>query len=81
MKRLIALLMAVCCLAGCASMPTGSGSIAQDNGERTEPFDEPYVRAPPVEVAPELVLEQRSEAFEVDGRGRRTAQGEGGHVE
>ena len=47
MKRLIALLLAVSCLAGCASMPTGSGVTAQENGERTEPFDEPYVRIVP----------------------------------
>lgn len=47
MKRILALLLAACCLAGCASMPTGSGVTAQDDGERTEPFDEPYVRIVP----------------------------------
>ncbi|MEO3786592.1 LpqB family beta-propeller domain-containing protein [Actinocorallia sp. B10E7] len=49
MKRLIAAVLAVSCLSGCASMPTGGWGPAKDNGERTETFDEPYVRVVPTQ--------------------------------
>lgn len=47
MKRIIAALLTVSCLSGCAGIPAGGWVTAQDNGERTEAFDEPYVRVVP----------------------------------
>ncbi|WP_106397616.1 LpqB family beta-propeller domain-containing protein [Actinocorallia populi] len=47
MKRIIAVLLALSCVTGCAGIPAGGWVTAQDNGERTEPFDEPYVRVVP----------------------------------
>lgn len=47
MKRIIAVLAAVTCLAGCTGIPSGGWVTAQDNGERAEAFDEPYVRVVP----------------------------------
>jgi hypothetical protein len=47
-KRVLALLTALACLSGCTGIPKGGWvTTAQDGGERTEPFDEPYVRVVP----------------------------------
>ncbi len=47
MKRILAAVLAVSCLSGCAGLPTGGWVTAQDTSGRTEPFDEPYVRIVP----------------------------------